>query len=236
MERINKKEKGITIISLVITIIILLILAGISIASITGNDGLIAKAKRARDNSIEAEENENRILNELERYIDGEEPNTDNGGPNSGEGTTTPDDDTVKISREEFEALSSKVDGLNEKVKTLEAGMKTLTTWESVDINISLPTESWKSNSQIVPELVGAKSIAVLESKASNLCYIDFIPGRAASVFFGNGIADAYNYASYINFDSYTGKIEVTTQRVGSAVLEYPDVYLPVFTKVYYKK
>lgn len=43
-----KSNKGITLIALVITIIILLILAGISIATLTGENGLLSKANTAK--------------------------------------------------------------------------------------------------------------------------------------------------------------------------------------------
>ena len=43
------KNQGITLISLVITIIVLLILAGVSIYTLTGDNGLITKAKNAKD-------------------------------------------------------------------------------------------------------------------------------------------------------------------------------------------
>ena len=46
-----KKEKGITLIALVITIIVLLILAGISITSITGKNGLLTQAENAKENT-----------------------------------------------------------------------------------------------------------------------------------------------------------------------------------------
>ena len=42
------KEKGITLIALIITIIILLILAGVTIATLMGDNGLINKAKDAK--------------------------------------------------------------------------------------------------------------------------------------------------------------------------------------------
>lgn len=42
-----KNEKGITLIALVITIIVLLILAGISIAMLTGDNGLLTKSKQS---------------------------------------------------------------------------------------------------------------------------------------------------------------------------------------------
>ena len=44
-KRTSFKEKGITLIALVITIIVLIILAGVTIATITGNRGIISKAK-----------------------------------------------------------------------------------------------------------------------------------------------------------------------------------------------
>ena len=43
-----KKQKGITLIALVITIIVLLILAGVSIAMLTGNNGILTQANKAK--------------------------------------------------------------------------------------------------------------------------------------------------------------------------------------------
>ena len=53
-----KGRNGITLIALVITIIVLLILAGVTIASITGENGILSKATNARDNNakVSAEE------------------------------------------------------------------------------------------------------------------------------------------------------------------------------------
>ena len=53
MEKIIN-NKGITLVALVITIIILLILAGISIQAIT-NTGLFANAKKAKEKSMEGQ-------------------------------------------------------------------------------------------------------------------------------------------------------------------------------------
>ena len=44
-----KRNKGITLLALVITIIILLILAGITISAITGDNGIIGNASRAKE-------------------------------------------------------------------------------------------------------------------------------------------------------------------------------------------
>ena len=52
-KKIFKSTKGITLIALVVTIIILLILAGVSIAMLTGNNGILSQAGRAKDRTRE---------------------------------------------------------------------------------------------------------------------------------------------------------------------------------------
>ena len=51
---IRNKNYGITLIALVITIIILLILAGVSIATLTGENGLLSKANTAKTETKKA--------------------------------------------------------------------------------------------------------------------------------------------------------------------------------------
>lgn len=50
-----KKQNGITLIALVITIIVLLILAAVSIAMLTGENGILTQAKNARTETTKAE-------------------------------------------------------------------------------------------------------------------------------------------------------------------------------------
>ena len=49
-----KNNKGITLIALVVTIIVLLILAGVSIAMLSGNNGILNRASEAGDKSVVA--------------------------------------------------------------------------------------------------------------------------------------------------------------------------------------
>ena len=49
MKNLKEQQKGITLIALVVTIVVLLILAGISINMVLGDNGLITKAKDAKD-------------------------------------------------------------------------------------------------------------------------------------------------------------------------------------------
>lgn len=52
MTLMNKYNKGITLIALVITIIILLILAGITLSTLTGKNGLLTRAKQAKEETL----------------------------------------------------------------------------------------------------------------------------------------------------------------------------------------
>ena len=54
-KRMQKNSKGITLIALVITIIVLLILAGVTIAALTGDNGILNQAGNAKDKTTEAE-------------------------------------------------------------------------------------------------------------------------------------------------------------------------------------
>ena len=72
MKKMQKNTNGITLIALIITIIILLILAGISISALT-QTGLFSRAKQAEQLSKEKQEEENATLgtyeNEIGKYL-----------------------------------------------------------------------------------------------------------------------------------------------------------------------
>ena len=90
-----KNNKGITLVALVVTIVVLLILAGVSINLVLGNNGIIAKAQEAKTKSAEASENDlkgmNGLLSEMEGALAG------NGGAGgSGTGTKVPAEATAE--------------------------------------------------------------------------------------------------------------------------------------------
>ena len=76
-----KNKKGITLVALVVTIVVLLILAGVSINLVLGDNGIIAKAKDAETKSAEASQNDlkgmNGLVSEMEGALAG---NGNNGG------------------------------------------------------------------------------------------------------------------------------------------------------------
>ncbi len=73
MRSFVKKQKGITLIALVVTIIVLIILAGVSISMVIGDNGIITQAQRAaRDTAnatVASEEQMNTLAEELNRYL-----------------------------------------------------------------------------------------------------------------------------------------------------------------------
>lgn len=70
MEKIFKQKKGITLIALVITIIVLLILAGISISMLSGDNGILQRSADAKERNGVAEVVEKAKLNILAQIAD----------------------------------------------------------------------------------------------------------------------------------------------------------------------
>lgn len=68
-----KNRNGITLVSLVVTIIVLIILAGISLNLTLGKDGIISIAKKAKENIELAQIEEQEKLNELYTQIEKED-------------------------------------------------------------------------------------------------------------------------------------------------------------------
>ena len=81
-------EKGITLIALVVTIVVLLILAGVSVNALFGNSGIIEKAKEAQNAMDKAKENDEKGINELTNWIDNQVNGT-TGGNTGGDTPST---------------------------------------------------------------------------------------------------------------------------------------------------
>lgn len=87
----NRKNAGITLVALVITIIVLLILAGITISQLS-NSGLFDKSKQAKEEYQNAQDDENdkiaKYNNEIDSYVGGNR-------------------DTVTIPKEEYDIFKN---------------------------------------------------------------------------------------------------------------------------------
>ena len=91
--RINKKsarrnysnQTGITLIALVVTIVVLLILAGVSLNAIFSENGIIKRAQDAQNKMDQATQNDLDSINELNNWIDGKTNGTTGGGTTGGD-------------------------------------------------------------------------------------------------------------------------------------------------------
>ena len=107
-----KKQLGITLIALVVTITILIILAGVSINTLIGDNGIITKAKQARENIIYAGQEEQEQLNQLYWEMDQE-------------GIHTEDEEDAKKDQM-IELLQKQVEELKGQIKEQEDTIKDL--------------------------------------------------------------------------------------------------------------
>ena len=87
-----KSKKGITLVALVVTIVVLLILAGVSINLVLGDNGIIAKAKETQRKSAEASQNDLISMNELAQQLEEQI----NGSTGSGAATKVPAEATAE--------------------------------------------------------------------------------------------------------------------------------------------
>ena len=79
-------QTGITLIALVVTIVVLLILAGVSINAVFGQDGIIQKAKDSQNKMDEAQQKDLNSINELNNWLDSKI----NGNAGGGDTPTVP--------------------------------------------------------------------------------------------------------------------------------------------------
>ena len=94
MKQTSQNSKGITLIALVITIIVLLILAGVTIATLTGDNGILNKAQSAKTQNYKATAKEKVDL-----------------------AIAASLDETGKINLEQLKTNLNNVDGINPKVE-----------------------------------------------------------------------------------------------------------------------
>ncbi len=78
-EKNRRKELGITLVALVVTIVVLLILAGITIMYTIGENSIFKKAQEAKNKTEEAIKNEQEYMNSIDNMVNGYLNGTGNG-------------------------------------------------------------------------------------------------------------------------------------------------------------
>ncbi len=88
----KNRQKGITLIALVVTIVVLIILATVSILAVFGDNGIIARAQKAKNTHEEGKADETNTLDDYASYIGNY---LDGKGGSSGGGSDTPTNPTA---------------------------------------------------------------------------------------------------------------------------------------------
>ena len=141
----NDRQKGITLIALVVTIVVLIILATVSILAVFGDNGIIARAQTAKDTHEKGKADETNTLDDYASYIGNY---LDGKGGSSGGGTTKP-----------AEGITATVEG-----KTVTITKDNVATYLGKVVNNYVPT----TNS------VTIGSTAYTVSTQYRLYYVDF--------------------------------------------------------------
>ncbi len=123
MRKKELKEKGITLIALVITIIVLLILAGVSIATLTGENGILSQAVKAKEKNKKAD------IIEMSK--------TDILAYQTKNGNDTITAEQYKAVLNQYFQEVPSIENLEEALKNPEYSLKTKPTYGNCDIKLS---------------------------------------------------------------------------------------------------
>ena len=121
LKRCIKQIRGVTMLALVVTIIVLLILAAITLNLAVGENGIIERAKLARDKAKNASIAEEEAMNEAAGEID----NAGSGGSGSGGGTCPECPDTKPL-EDRIKELESQVGVLQQQLEEERANKQEL--------------------------------------------------------------------------------------------------------------
>jgi len=141
-----KNEKGITLVSLVITVIVLIILAAVSINLTIGTDGIITRAKEAAENMEIAALEEQVRLNELYGQLEG---SVENGG----------------LSYDKIAELRKEYDDLNTEYTSFKTQIAQAITNKGVETFSTDSVETMVSNIQNIESLNGKTTKVKFYSK-----------------------------------------------------------------------
>ena len=230
MKKKIENEKGITLVALVITIIILLVLAGISISTLT-NTGLFGKAKEAKKSSQNAEKEQNKILGEYETALDQYSENTlvykvNNGTIKIGDYISyTPDSTSTEGILKELSTYSGTNTNTTDTLRQEELKWRVLDVKDG-KVRLISATPTTRENNKII--LYGAKGYNNAVYLLDKTCYTLYNNSKLASNVQNLKIEDIQEHLIY---DYKQEKNEyVDTKKYGGtkeyeANINYPNLY-----------
>ena len=181
----NDKKDGITLISLVVTIVVLLILAGVSISTLTGENGVVDNAKKTQNNTyyqIASEEVNQLVLeHKLTKKDETLEEFLTSKVPSRIDGVTRKDDNTLIVKKNGYEIEVEEVKAESQTL-TLDVvpyvgtydgqphDMLTSVNVSPSDAKIEYSIDNGKTYIENIPQIINASSVSVIV-KASRIGY-----------------------------------------------------------------
>ena len=222
MYKFLKKENGITLIALVITIIVLLILAGVSIVMLTGENGILTQAQKAKNETEEARIEEENTLTSYENYmyeVMEDVPKVNDDNPGILEGSGTEEEPFIINSIEDLVVFS---DNVTKGINNYEG--------QYVELGISLDFNSDKS--YVNPNREDYVQYGYNGKLKEMLNVSGFIPIGTAEYSFSNGVAEDGNLF-YGNFDGKGFAIYNLKLKQEKEVNDDTAIILGMFSKNY---
>ena len=201
------KEKGITLIALVVTIVVLLILAGVSLNAIFSENGIIKRAQDAQNKMNNAQESDLNALNDLDKWINNQVNGTTGGNTTGGNDnpSTTP-----KIS-----TLVGKVVDKNTKAEdaygnkiTIPKGFKILE--HNPTSNTGAVTYNYTNLEETGEHIPAVQDGIVIEDTQTGTAGNQFVWVPVGTIKNKNGSTNTITLGRY-EFDSSTGALKSTT-------------------------
>ncbi len=213
--KINKKlarrnysnQTGITLIALVVTIVVLLILAGVSLNAIFSENGIIKRAQDAQNKMNNAQESDLNALNDLDKWINNQVNGTTGGNTTGGNDnpSTTP-----KIS-----TLVGKVVDKNTKAEdaygnkiTIPKGFKILE--HNPTSNTGAVTYNYTNLEETGEHIPAVQDGIVIEDTQTGTAGNQFVWVPVGTIKNKNGSTNTITLGRY-EFDSSTGALKSTT-------------------------
>ena len=181
----NDKKDGITLISLVVTIVVLLILAGVSISTLTGENGVVDNAKKIQNDTyyqIASEEVNQLVLeHKLRKGDETLEEFLTSKVPSRIDGVTRKDDNTLIVKKNGYEIEVEEVKAESQTL-TLDVvpyvgtydgqphDMLTSVNVSPSDSKVEYSIDNGKTYIENIPQIINASSVSVIV-KASRIGY-----------------------------------------------------------------
>ena len=179
--RLYSKQTGITLIALVITIVVLLILAGVSINALFSDNGIIERAKDAQNKVDEAEKKDLEEINKTNNWLE------EKGGIKNEAGEDTPTSPDTPTAEKEYDKANKNEDGtLKENAKYTDSETNDVTIPKGFKVSNVAGTESTDGEQTV------SKGLVIQDKRGNEFVWVPVNYTATGKDENGNGLDDGF--------------------------------------------